>query len=68
MGMLRKLMPITAITFIIGWLAIAGFPPFAGFWSKDEILLYAFDKSPIALGGRPGDRAAHGLLHDPPGR
>ncbi len=52
MGALRKLMPITAATFIVGWLAIAGVPPFSGFWSKDEILLYAFDKSPIlwALG------------------
>ena len=47
MGALRKLMPITAITFIIGWLAIAGVPPFAGFWSKDEILLFAYDKSPV---------------------
>jgi len=47
MGALRVLMPITAFTFIIGWLAIAGVPPFAGFWSKDEILLYAFAKSPI---------------------
>ena len=46
MGGLRKLMPITAVTFIVGWLAIAGVPPFAGFFSKDEILLYAFDKSP----------------------
>ena len=35
-------MPITGFTFIIGWLAIAGIPPFAGFWSKDEVLLYAF--------------------------
>ena len=42
MGAIRKVMPITAFTFIIGWLAIAGVPPFAGFWSKDEILLYAF--------------------------
>ena len=42
MGALRKLMPITAGTFIIGWLAIAGVPPFAGFWSKDEILLAAW--------------------------
>ncbi len=42
-GGLQKLMPITAGTFIIGWLAIAGVPPFAGFWSKDEILLSAFD-------------------------
>ena len=47
MGALRKLMPITAFTFIIGWLAIAGVPPFAGFWSKDEILMFAFDKSPV---------------------
>jgi NADH-quinone oxidoreductase subunit L len=45
MGALRKLMPITAATFIVGWLAIAGVPPFAGFWSKDEILLYSADKS-----------------------
>ena len=42
MGALRKAMPITAFTFIIGWLAIAGVPPFAGFWSKDEILLYVY--------------------------
>ncbi len=47
MGALRKLMPITAITFIIGWLAIAGVPPFSGFFSKDEILLFAYDKSPV---------------------
>ena len=42
MGALRVLMPVTGFTFIIGWLAIAGVPPFAGFWSKDEILLYVF--------------------------
>ena len=36
-GLLKK-MPITGVTFIIGGLAIAGIPPFAGFWSKDEIL------------------------------
>ena len=46
MGLLRKAMPITAATFIVGWLAIAGVPPFAGFWSKDEILLFALAKSP----------------------
>ena len=46
MGALRKLLPITSATFIVGWLAIAGVPPFAGFWSKDEILLFAFEKSP----------------------
>ncbi|HET6950333.1 MAG TPA: NADH-quinone oxidoreductase subunit L [Acidimicrobiales bacterium] len=42
MGALRKVMPVTAVTFIVGWLAIAGVPPFAGFWSKDEILLSAW--------------------------
>ena len=38
MGGLRKYMPITFWTFIIGTLALAGVFPFAGFWSKDEIL------------------------------
>jgi NADH-quinone oxidoreductase subunit L len=47
MGALRKWMPITAGTFIVGWLSIAGVPPFSGFWSKDEILINAWDKSPI---------------------
>jgi NADH-quinone oxidoreductase subunit L len=50
MGALRVLMPVTAGTFIVGWLAIAGVPPFAGFWSKDDILLFAWDKSPILWG------------------
>ncbi len=45
-GALRAAMPVTSITFIVGWLAIAGVPPFAGFWSKDEILAYAFDANP----------------------
>ena len=45
-GALRAAMPVTAVTFIVGWLAIAGVPPFAGFWSKDEILAYAWDASP----------------------
>ncbi len=45
MGALRKWMPITAGTFIIGWLAIAGVPPFSGFWSKDEILLFTLAES-----------------------
>lgn len=43
MGGLRKYMPITHITFLIGCLAIAGIPPFAGFFSKDEILSAAFE-------------------------
>jgi NADH-quinone oxidoreductase subunit L len=45
MGALRKWMPITSATFIIGWLAIAGVPPFSGFWSKDDILLGAWEKN-----------------------
>jgi NADH-quinone oxidoreductase subunit L len=47
MGALRVMMPVTAGTFIIGWLAIAGVPPFAGFWSKDEILLFTLASSPV---------------------
>jgi NADH-quinone oxidoreductase subunit L len=40
--MLYRLLPVTAVTFIIGWLSIAGVFPFSGFWSKDEILVFAF--------------------------
>lgn len=47
MGGLRKYMPATAITFLIGCLAISGIPPFAGFWSKDEILGAAFAANPF---------------------
>lgn len=50
MGGLRKYMPITAITFFIGCLAISGIPPFAGFWSKDEILSAAFASNPLLWG------------------
>ncbi len=46
MGALRKWLPITSGAFIVGWLAISGVPPFSGFWSKDEILSYALQKSP----------------------
>ena len=42
MGALKKYMPITHWTFFFGWLAIIGIPPFAGFFSKDEILWMAF--------------------------
>ena len=45
MGGLRKYMPITHITFLIACLAIAGIPPFSGFFSKDEILAAVFEKS-----------------------
>ena len=46
MGGLRKQLPITHITFLIACLAIAGIPPFSGFFSKDEILSAAFMFSP----------------------
>jgi NADH-quinone oxidoreductase subunit L len=46
MGALRKWMPITFVTFVVGWLAISGIPPFAGFWSKDDILAAAWHRSP----------------------
>ncbi|RPD47169.1 NADH-quinone oxidoreductase subunit L [Hymenobacter sediminis] len=45
MGGLRKSLPITFITFLVGCLAIAGIPPFSGFFSKDEILLHAYQHS-----------------------
>jgi NADH-quinone oxidoreductase subunit L len=55
MGNLKKYMPITHITFLLGCLAIAGIPPFSGFFSKDEILAAVFTKNPIyyyiAVGG-----------------
>ena len=47
MGGLRKHMPITAGTFFIGTLAISGIPPFAGFWSKDEILGATYAANPL---------------------
>ncbi len=46
MGGLRKYMPITRWTFLIACLAIAGIPPFSGFFSKDEILTACFQFSP----------------------
>src|SRR6187399_1339316 len=44
MGGLRKAMPVTSLTFLIGCIAIAGIPPLSGFFSKDEILAAAFNK------------------------
>ena len=55
MGGLKKFLPITHITFFLGCLAIAGIPPFSGFFSKDEILIAAYAHNPvlywIGLGG-----------------
>ena len=50
MGGLRKLMPITHITFLIACLAIAGIPPFAGFFSKEEILTAAYHSNMLVYG------------------
>ncbi len=44
MGGLARKMPITFATMAIAWLAISGIPPFAGFWSKDEILGVVFER------------------------
>jgi NADH-quinone oxidoreductase subunit L len=49
MGGLRKKLPWTFGTFLVGILALAAIPPFAGFWSKDEILVAAFHSGNIAL-------------------
>jgi NADH-quinone oxidoreductase subunit L len=47
MGGLKRYLPITHITFLLGCIAIAGIPPFSGFFSKDEILAAAFAKNPV---------------------
>ncbi len=47
MGGLRKYLPITHITFLIACIAISGIPPFAGFFSKDEILVAAFEHNKL---------------------
>lgn len=49
MGGLRKYMPVTHLTFLIACLAIAGIPPFAGFFSKEEILLAAFENNKMVF-------------------
>ncbi|MBN9298872.1 MAG: NADH-quinone oxidoreductase subunit L [Filimonas sp.] len=50
MGGLKKYMPYTHLTFLVGCIAIAGMPPFSGFFSKDEILAAAYARSPILWG------------------
>lgn len=46
-GALRGVMGVTFVTFMAGYLAIIGIPPFAGFWSKDEIIHAAFERNSI---------------------
>ena len=50
MGGLKKYMSVTHITFLLACLAIAGMPPFSGFFSKDEILAVAYERSPLLWG------------------
>ena len=49
MGGLKSRMKITFVTYLIGGLALAGVPPLAGFWSKDEILVSASESNPIVF-------------------
>ena len=52
MGGLAKFLPLTFPTFLIGWLTISGIPPFAGFWSKGDVLtnVFAYSKPLWVLG------------------
>jgi len=50
LGGLGRRMPVTFAAFLCGAAALAGLPPFSGFWSKDEILLQAFHTSPVLFG------------------
>ncbi len=47
MGGLKRYMPVTHITFLLACLAIAGIPPFSGFFSKDEILVASYEVNPL---------------------
>ncbi|MBP8251143.1 MAG: NADH-quinone oxidoreductase subunit L [Herpetosiphon sp.] len=51
MGAMRKFMPLTFLTYIAGYLALVGVAPFAGFWSKDEILLDAYHHEHLIVYG-----------------
>lgn len=62
MGNLRKYMPVTFLTMVTGWLAIAGIPIFAGFFSKDEILYKTFAAdSYFPAGAFPGNEILWGV-------
>ncbi len=66
MGNLRKYLPITYVAFFIGWLAISGIPPFAGFWSKDDVLLSLWDYNKALWGLGIFTVLPHRLLHESP--
>ena len=55
MGNLRRYMPMTFFTFVVGWLAIAGVPPLSGFWAKGDVLDNTWPRH-RAVGDRPGHR------------
>ena len=64
-GALRKLLPVTFLTFAMGYLAIIGFPGFSGFWSKDKIIETSFTENTwVGLAALLG-AGITGLLHDP---
>ena len=65
MGGLRQYMPVTFKTMFIGSMAIAGVPLLSGFFSKDEILYYAFLQSPALWGARDRDGRDDGVLYVP---
>ncbi|MBM3998207.1 MAG: NADH-quinone oxidoreductase subunit L [Planctomycetes bacterium] len=62
-GGLRKVMPITHWTFLIGCLALAGLPPFAGFWSKDAILGAVHDRAHALSGAHAAHDATNLAAH-----
>jgi len=49
MGRYRRYLPLTGLAFVVAWLAIAGVPPFAGFWAKDDVIGDAFYSGGYAL-------------------
>ena len=64
-GALQKALPVTFLTFAMGYLAIIGFPGFSGFWSKDKIIEAAFGESLVVGARRAARRRHHRVLHDP---
>ena len=66
MGGLRKYMPVTFVTMMIGTLALAGIPPLSGFFSKDEILVQAFARNRILWGIAVATARPDRVLHVPP--
>ena len=65
-GGLNKAMPVTFLTFAMGYLAIIGFPGFSGFWSKDRIIESALADNLLVGAARHAGRRHHGVLHDAP--